>query len=67
VTSSWSFIRQLDNLNHRVAGIACSFDHLPGSVAGEVAVAARRFVFNSFFLHSSNYAFGLLAYYRRIY
>jgi hypothetical protein len=33
-----------------MAGIACSFDHLQGSRAGKVAVQARRFVFNSFFL-----------------
>jgi hypothetical protein len=34
-----------------MAGIACSFDYLHGNGAGEVAIAARRFVFNSFFLH----------------
>jgi hypothetical protein len=33
-----------------MAGIACSFDYLQDSGAEEVAVAARRFVFNSFFL-----------------
>jgi len=56
-------LTQLENLNHRMAGIACSFDYLHGTGAGEVAAAARRFVFNSYFLYSSNSAFGLLAYY----
>jgi uncharacterized membrane protein len=46
-----------------MAGIACFFDCMHSTGAAEVAVAARRFVFISFFLYSSNSAFGYLASY----
>jgi hypothetical protein len=61
--SAFKGLTQLENLNYRMAGIACFYDYLHRSGAGEVAVAARRFVFTSFFLHFSISAFALLEYY----